>query len=378
MHQFLGDRGKNLTSAGRRALVPRLAGSLREAWVRRPASGSLVTVWAPLSQRIGWMRISFVLCVLVPTLLTALYLMLIAPREYTTEAKFAVRSAESKPYMSASGRTKSSGSGNIMSAGRDVSQPQEPFIVANYIRGRTIIEDVGGRALLYEIYSRPEIGGWSRLENPVSLEEAWTYWNGKVRATIDTLSGIITVGVRAFDADDSLRLTQLIVERSERLVNEMSDRMRGDAMERAQAEVEAAQEAPGPGAAGPARISQPREPARSDAERHLAQRQHHGPDEGAHLDSKISRRRCVASSPLNSPTMRVLTAQVAAIEKQIDGLKEKLTSRTQKGALSAQIGDYEAFSSRCSLRRSSTRSLSRATSMPGPNRSASICIWSRW
>jgi len=341
MDQSLHNADGHPPKADRHVLVPRLS-DLRQAWEQRPRSGTLVTVWAPLRQRAGWLGISFLLCVVVPTLLAALYLIFIAPAEYTTEAKFAVRSSGSKPYMSARLRSGSSGGGHIFGAGQVVSQPQEPFIVANYIRGRTIIEDIGGRDLLYEIYARPDAGSWSRLEQPVSLEQAWDYWNSKVRASIDTLSGIITVNVRAFNADDSLRLSQLIVGRTEKLVNEMSDRIRGDALERATAEVDAAQ----------ARLSKARQALLEFRNREslldpMLSATSLGTNITALMKERISLENQQATLrgvvAAESPTMRVLTAQVAAIDKQIGSLKERLTSRTEKDAISAQIGDYETL-----------------------------------
>src|SRR5690606_19315811 len=114
--------------------------------------------------------------------------------------------------------------------------------VANYIRGRTIIDELGGRSALHAIYSKSEIDSLSKLQENASLEELWKYWNQKVTATVDTLSGIVTINVRAFSPAEAQKLAQMIVARSEHLINEMSDRMRRDALQRAETEVQLSQD----------------------------------------------------------------------------------------------------------------------------------------
>src|SRR5262249_23570658 len=43
----------------------------------------------------------------------------------------------------------------------------------------------------------------------------------------------------------------------------------------------------------------------------------------------------------NAPTLRVLSAQIAAIDSQIDGLKNQLTNKIPGSSLSSQIAGYE-------------------------------------
>jgi capsular polysaccharide transport system permease protein len=58
-----------------------------------------------------------------------------------------------------------------------------------------------------------------------------------VTAYVDAPSGVVTVSVKAFRADDALALSQAIIKASEALANDVSARARADAMTRAEAEV---------------------------------------------------------------------------------------------------------------------------------------------
>src|SRR5262249_53257388 len=58
-----------------------------------------------------------------------------------------------------------------------------------------------------------------------------------VNTYIDGPSGIVTLQVRAFRADDAVALANAVLELSETLVNRISDRARRDAMESSEQEV---------------------------------------------------------------------------------------------------------------------------------------------
>ena len=60
---------------------------------------------------------------------------------------------------------------------------------------------------------------------------------------VDSLSGVVTVRLRAFRQDDALALGQAVVETSEALVNRISERARRDATAMAEKEVRRAFEA---------------------------------------------------------------------------------------------------------------------------------------
>jgi capsular polysaccharide transport system permease protein len=219
------------------------------------------------------------------------------------------------------------------------SSNQDIFIVADYIRSRTIIDDVGGEQFLKGIYARDDVDWLSRLSRSASLEKVWKYWKTMATADIDTPSGVITLDVRAFSPGDAHRLAELILTRSETLVNEMSERMRQDALKRAQGEVKLAEDRLKKARAdllsfrNKTNLIDPMLSAQSisDTIAKLTQ-------ERVTLENN---RATLGVAGANSPTVRVLNAQIAAVDQQITDLKKQLTNKDQDSAISGRLADYE-------------------------------------
>src|SRR5262249_23694904 len=55
----------------------------------------------------------------------------------------------------------------------------------------------------------------------------------------------------------------------------------------------------------------------------------------------LENNRATLKAAANSPTLRVLTAQIDALDKQIESLKAQLTSQTQDTTMSSQIAGFE-------------------------------------
>ena len=216
------------------ARLPRLTRSFGVLGAYRPIYKSLTSSIHGL----GWWKASFIAMVLAPTFIGFAYLECLASNEYVSEAQFTVRSG--------------SGSGNSMqdiissmtaSVGLESRYAsQDVFIVSDYIRSRTIIEDLGGKYQVTRLFSKPSIDFFSRLNKSAALEQAWKYWRRKVSAIIDTPSGIVTLEVRAFDPHEAFNLAQNILARAEGLLNAISERSRRDTLSRAEQEVTLAQE----------------------------------------------------------------------------------------------------------------------------------------
>lgn len=174
---------------------------------------------------------SFGLMVLVPLVVASIYFGLVASPQYATEFKFALRSSDHGVLDSLTGLGGFGGS----------QQSQDAQIVANYVRSRGMIEALKTEPDVRAIFTRPDVDRFSRLEADAPIEELEKYWRRRVDATLDETSGIVSVSVRAFTAEDSLRLAEAIVAKSEGLVNDMSMRLRRDALERATAELRRAE-----------------------------------------------------------------------------------------------------------------------------------------
>jgi capsular polysaccharide transport system permease protein len=181
--------------------------------------------------RIGILS-SFGAFVALPVLVASIYWGLIASKQYVTEAKFALRSGETS-MIAAIG-----GAGGAQAE----QQIQDAQVVVKYVLSRAIVDALDKKIDLRAKFSRPEIDYFSRFDADDPIETLEKYWKKRVDASVDVMSGIISLHVRAFTPQDSLAITENLIELSEQLVNDMSTRSRRDALSQARAELTRAEE----------------------------------------------------------------------------------------------------------------------------------------
>lgn len=305
-------------------------------------AGLISTLQAPLQlnavlkARLGLLGHTFIIFVIFPAVACFFYLLLWASDEYVSEARFAVRAAnENSPSVISDALSMLSS----FTGGRSTNQ--DAFIVADYIRSRTIIEDLGGKQPLHDLYSKPSVDWFSRLPLNEPLEDVWAYWRTKVSAVIDTQSGVLTLKVRAFTPQEAHALAQKIVERSEALVNEISERSRKDALNRAEAEVQISLQRLAKIRAALLEFrnrSSTIDPASSAAS--LSETLMLLMREKLALENNRASLRGMMNE--DAPTVRFLSTQIASIEQQIQAIQAKLTSQgSEDSTVSGQLADYE-------------------------------------
>lgn len=200
-----------------------------------PATGSAVT-----SFPIAW--VAFVAFVVVPSILVAVYFAFLASDQYQAEARFVVRqgfqdnssSASSLSSLLAVATSRGGASGGT-------SSTEDAHIVVSYIHSRSIVDDLQKSVNLREVFTRPEADFYARLKQDASAEDLLEYWNGMVKTHVENTSGIVTLEIRTFRPDDSVRVAKGVQDLSEKLVNAISNRARQDALNRAMEEVRRAQ-----------------------------------------------------------------------------------------------------------------------------------------
>lgn len=170
---------------------------------------------------------SFVAFVICPMFAASVYWGLVASKQYSTEAKFALRAGGSSMLDSL---------GSLVGAPAS-QQAQDAQIVTNYIRSRSMVEALDKMLDLRRIFSRDDVDYFSRFDRGDPIEDLEKYWRKRVDASIDPMSGIISVNVRAFTPEESVAVATKVVELSENLVNEMSTRSRRDALAQAKSEL---------------------------------------------------------------------------------------------------------------------------------------------
>lgn len=287
----------------------------------------------------GLLRMSFFAAVLAPTALYFLYAALWETPRYVAETRLTVREA-SKKDRAAGGDAASSIMAKITGGGGGSKDTQNTFIVLNYVKSRALLLDLGGRAYFERKYARSGVDYFSRLRGGATVEELWKYWLNHVSATVDTLSGILTVRIDAFEPKDALVVANDVIRLSENLINQITLRNRTDELSRAESEVALSRQ----------KLAEARE-------RVLQFRnQNYLIDPGSRASSisemvaKLTMERIdlvnalsTASISLSAdaPSLRLQKSRLASVDAQIAELKKKLTDTQGVEAVSTQIAAYE-------------------------------------
>lgn len=175
-------------------------------------------------------RVSFVLLVLVPSILATAYFGFIASSQYVAEAKFVVQGGEPvklDPFTVATGLP-------------SITAVQDTQVVTNYVESPSLVRRLEERLDLRRLYGSDEIDWFSRFDAGKSFEKLAKYWKTKIDVSIQLPGGIVTFDVRAFTPEDALRLANEVLASAENLVNDINRRMMEDNVAAYQTEFERA------------------------------------------------------------------------------------------------------------------------------------------
>ncbi|HHN72797.1 MAG TPA: hypothetical protein ENK13_01780, partial [Thermopetrobacter sp.] len=265
-------------------------------------------------------RLSYLLFVVIPTVVVGLYYAFVAADQYKVETRFAVRS------------TTPGFSDNLLSSlglGVSGTSSSDAYIVLEYIKSREILQRIDKRLDLRERYRRASDDLWAALPAGATFEDFVDYWRWMVQVELDRTSYILTIETFAFTAEDARDIARAILDESERMINEINERARIDAVAYAENEVRKAE----------ARLREVRR-------KMLAFRsttQQIDPAKQAQvqvaligkLEEQLAQERAKlveARSYMNerAPTIIYLKNRIRALEKQIAEEKLKLGNRPQK------------------------------------------------
>jgi capsular polysaccharide transport system permease protein len=183
-----------------------------------------------------WIPILFVVCFVLPTLAGAIYFGLIASNRYVSEARFAIRAAVGAADK---GGSDSSGAGSGASS---QMVAQDTLITHEYILSRPMLETLEAQLPLREWFSRDSIDYFSRFDPDKPVEKFLRYWKRRVSVGVEAGSGIMSVEVEAFDPDESLAIAKAVMKEAERMVNDLSVKLREDAVAESTRELKLAEQ----------------------------------------------------------------------------------------------------------------------------------------
>lgn len=182
-------------------------------------------------------RTSFILLVVLPTLLAAIFYGLIAAPRYISDTTFVVRSVSSQRMSGLDMFFRTFGIARTVDDG---------YVVQRYLQSRDVVRDLQKRGVdLKAIYTREEgdrLSSYPRPWREDSQEALYDFFLTRVKVTEDSVKGLIELAVTTFRPEDSENVAQNLIELAEAMVNRMNERAQSDATQRGQAEVDLAEQ----------------------------------------------------------------------------------------------------------------------------------------
>lgn len=193
--------------------------------VRRP-------VQSAVPRRRHWMLLaSFVMVVILPSLIAAFYLWTRATDQYVSSLGFSVRHEDSQPSVDLLG--------GLAALGGSSGGASDTDILYQYIRSADMVERVDERLDLSKRFSQQWPNDFVFAYNPDgTIEDLTDFWLRQVQIYYDSSTGLITLHVSAFTPQDARDIAQAILEESTSKINDLSSVARQDATRMASAELE--------------------------------------------------------------------------------------------------------------------------------------------
>jgi capsular polysaccharide transport system permease protein len=285
-------------------------------------------------RRIPWL---FIVVVAVPTVLAAIYFLLIASPLYISNARFVVRSrAEGQPAALGS-VLQSVGQSFGVSFGQSAT---DAFEVHEYMTSRDAVRDLSDHQGLRVLLDRPGADFLERFPRPFgdrSFESLYKAYKRFVVVGYDSQTGISTLRVTGFRAADARKIASALLAGGEALVNRLNERSMADAVSQAQRQVVEAQQQ---SVQAQATLTNFRNQERLiDPDRaSLA-----GSDLVGKLETQLATMRAeragLAAEAPQSPQLPVLDQRIKAFVAQMESERSSIAG--QSNSLAPTVGEYE-------------------------------------
>ncbi|HET7411105.1 MAG TPA: capsule biosynthesis protein [Pararhizobium sp.] len=175
-----------------------------------------------------------ILCLVAPNTAAIAYFCFIASDQYQSETRFTVQSSAPFARDDRLGRISGLPSAQIV---------QDTQIVTSYIESRAMLSVLEKEADFDHVYEDKAADWVARLADDSTDEDKLDYWKRMVDTGIDAKSGIVIVKVHAFTAEAAHRILTTVVHASEKLINDLNDRVWADVTRSAERQVAKATQA---------------------------------------------------------------------------------------------------------------------------------------
>lgn len=180
-----------------------------------------------------FVRVMFVLLVLVPTGLALTYALRTEAPLYRSETQFAIEDRENGP---------SGINGLIASISSSSGEPSAIYMLRRFIESGDALAELERIFGFSEHYVAPH-GDWlTRLHNISSRDSVLSYYKRMVKPRISTTENIVTLEVSAFDPDIAQEIAENLLRIFERFVNQINTKSIEDQVSFHQSEVDKAQD----------------------------------------------------------------------------------------------------------------------------------------
>lgn len=275
---------------------------------------------------------AFSLVVVLPSLLAAIYLLFIASPQYVSESRFVVRSANGGGGASALG---------VALQGVGLSPAQtDAFAIHEYVASTDAVRDLDRRYDLAEIWGRPgtdPLSQYPRFGEDDTQEGLQKALKRFVVIGYDSSTGISTLRVKAFRAEDAQNVALAILDSGESLINRLNERSANNAVADA-AEAQRRAEMRLAGIQAQMTTFRTREKFIDPAATASETSRVIGTLMGRVAELQAERDQLAAEAP-SSPLLPSLQRRIAAYEQQIASERVKIAGASS--SLAPQVGVYE-------------------------------------
>ena len=290
-----------------------MASAAAVAGVRRPS------IFDTFGRVAGLINIWFWAIVGLPTIIAAIYFFGMASSLYMSKVEFVVRAPAKAPSTNIAA---------MLSGAPGVSGVEDTMAVADYVMSRDAVQRLETQSNLRAVLAPPGADFISRFPGILSFgrndfEALFKAYSRFVSIDIDSQSGIATLEVKAYRAEDAQTVARDLVTYAEQLVNVMNERARRDALKTFQEQV--------------GTIQKHIESVQADMTTYRIKQNMLDPKSAAsgplELVAKLTAQQAAAQTQLadlmknspHSPQIPLVKTRIASITQAIDEARSKLT-----------------------------------------------------
>ena len=274
----------------------------------------------------------FIITVLTPTLLAAIYYCFICTPRYVSESTFSIRSSQggSSDLLQSITGLPSNNSGSIV---------EDNYAIQELIHSNALINGLPDSLSLKSLFMSNHIDYLSKLRTDTMRDEL-NYWKKRVHIKVDALSNLSKLSVEAYSPEEAQALNQYLLSKGEAFINQLSNRLQADALSQSQEELSRGEKRLAlanqqlnqflndKGEIDPVKVASSRGELIANLEAQLASKQ-----------TELSAQQAFLKS--NSSSLSALRGEIRALRAQINKQKARLRGATEK--TTELLSEHQSF-----------------------------------